>query len=57
MQGARFLEYSKTNIAKSSLELGGKTPAIVEADADLEKAAQLIVMSNNNQLWAVMYFC
>lgn len=43
--GRQILEYSKTNIAKSSLELGGKTPAIVEADADLEKAAQLIVMS------------
>jgi lactaldehyde dehydrogenase/glycolaldehyde dehydrogenase len=39
------LEYSQVNIAKSSLELGGKTPAIVEADADLEKAAREIVAS------------
>lgn len=43
--GRRVLEYSKTNIAKSSLELGGKTPAIVAADADLEKAAIDIVRS------------
>ena len=43
--GRRVLDYSKTNIAKSSLELGGKTPAIVAADADLEKAATDIVRS------------
>ncbi len=43
--GRQILEYSKANIAKASLELGGKTPAIVEPDADLEKAARLIVMS------------
>ena len=43
--GRRVLEYSKTNIAKSSLELGGKTPAIVVADADLEKAVTDIVRS------------
>jgi len=43
--GRRVLEYSKTNIAKSSLELGGKTPAIVAADADLDKAATDIVRS------------
>lgn len=43
--GRRVLEYSKTNIAKSSLELGGKTPAIVAADADLEQAASDIVRS------------
>ncbi len=43
--GRRVLEYSKTNIAKSSLELGGKTPAIVAADTDLEKAATDIVRS------------
>jgi acyl-CoA reductase-like NAD-dependent aldehyde dehydrogenase len=35
--GRRVLDYSKVNIAKSSLELGGKTPAIVAADADLEQ--------------------
>jgi len=43
--GRRVLDYSKVNIAKSSLELGGKTPAIVAADADLDKAASDIVRS------------
>lgn len=43
--GRKVLEYSQVNIAKSSLELGGKSPAIVEADADLEKAAGEIVAS------------
>ena len=43
--GRRVLEYSKTNIAKSSLELGGKTPAIVTADTDLDQAAADIVRS------------
>ena len=43
--GRKVLEYSQVNIAKSSLELGGKSPAIVEADADLEKAAREIVAS------------
>jgi lactaldehyde dehydrogenase/glycolaldehyde dehydrogenase len=43
--GRKVLEYSQVNIAKSSLELGGKSPAIVEADADLEKAAWEIVAS------------
>ena len=43
--GRRVLDYSKVNIAKSSLELGGKTPAIVAADADLEKAATDITRS------------
>ncbi len=43
--GRKVLEYSQVNIAKSSLELGGKTPAIVEADADLQKAAREIVAS------------
>ncbi|MFT5722087.1 MAG: lactaldehyde dehydrogenase/glycolaldehyde dehydrogenase [Motiliproteus sp.] len=43
--GRKVLEYSQVNIAKSSLELGGKTPAIIEADADLEKAAREIVDS------------
>ncbi|MBQ4828064.1 aldehyde dehydrogenase [Alteromonas sp. MMG017] len=45
--GRKVLEYSQVNIAKSSLELGGKTPAIVEPDADLEKAAREIVGSKN----------
>ena len=43
--GRRVLDYSKVNIAKSSLELGGKTPAIVAADADLDQAATDIVRS------------
>ena len=43
--GRRVLDYSRVNIAKVSLELGGKTPAIVAADADLEKAASDIVRS------------
>lgn len=46
--GRKVLEYSQVNIAKSSLELGGKTPAIVEADADLEKAAKEIVASRTS---------
>lgn len=43
--GRIVLEYCKANIAKPSLELGGKTPAIIEADADLEAAASAIVAS------------
>lgn len=43
--GRKVLEYSQVNIAKSSLELGGKSPAIVEPDADLKKAAAEIVAS------------
>ncbi|WP_069383228.1 aldehyde dehydrogenase [Halomonas caseinilytica] len=43
--GRKVLEYSQVNIAKSSLELGGKSPAIVEPDADLEQAARQIVAS------------
>ncbi|WEK11972.1 MAG: aldehyde dehydrogenase [Candidatus Pseudomonas colombiensis] len=43
--GRIVLDYCKANIAKPSLELGGKTPAIIEADADLEKAASDIVGS------------
>jgi lactaldehyde dehydrogenase/glycolaldehyde dehydrogenase len=43
--GRRVLDYSRANIAKSSLELGGKTPAIVAADANLEQAATDIVRS------------
>jgi lactaldehyde dehydrogenase/glycolaldehyde dehydrogenase len=43
--GRQVLEYSKANIAKSSLELGGKTPVIVEPDADLELAASEITSS------------
>lgn len=43
--GRKVLEYSQVNIAKSSLELGGKTPAIIAQDADLDAAAKGIVAS------------
>lgn len=43
--GRKVLEYSQVNIAKVALELGGKTPAIIEPDANLEKAAADIVRS------------
>jgi lactaldehyde dehydrogenase / glycolaldehyde dehydrogenase len=43
--GRIVLDYCKENIAKPSLELGGKTPAIIEPDADLEAAASAIVAS------------
>jgi lactaldehyde dehydrogenase/glycolaldehyde dehydrogenase len=43
--GRIVLDYCKENIAKPSLELGGKTPAIIEPDADLEKAASDIIAS------------
>src|ERR1700758_1952737 len=43
--GRKVLDYCKENIAKPSLELGGKTPAIIEPDADLEKAARELVGS------------
>ncbi|MFM0516010.1 MULTISPECIES: aldehyde dehydrogenase [Caballeronia] len=43
--GRKVLDYCKANIAKPSLELGGKTPAIVEPDADLQKAARELVAS------------
>ena len=43
--GRKVLEYAQVNIARSSLELGGKTPALIEADADLERAANDIAAS------------
>ncbi|MDF0605136.1 aldehyde dehydrogenase [Neisseriaceae bacterium TC5R-5] len=43
--GRKVLEYSQVNIAKSSLELGGKTPAIIEPDANLAQAANDIIAS------------
>lgn len=46
--GQAVLEYCKTNIAKPSLELGGKTPVIVEPDADLDMAAARIVAAKTN---------
>ena len=41
--GQTVLDYCKANIAKPSLELGGKTPVIVEPDADLDTVAAMIV--------------
>jgi lactaldehyde dehydrogenase/glycolaldehyde dehydrogenase len=41
--GQAVLDYCKVNIAKPSLELGGKTPVIVEPDADLDAVAAGIV--------------
>lgn len=41
--GQIVLDYCKANIAKPSLELGGKTPVIVEPDADIEAVAAMIV--------------
>ena len=43
--GRTVLDYCKANIAKPSLELGGKTPAIVAAYTDLAKAAAAIAAS------------
>ncbi len=41
--GARILKAAADTIKKVSLELGGKSPNIVFADADLEKAAAMAV--------------
>ncbi|KQS88040.1 MULTISPECIES: aldehyde dehydrogenase [unclassified Rhizobium] len=41
--GQTVLDYCKVNIAKPSLELGGKTPVIVEPDADLDLVARSII--------------
>lgn len=43
--GARIMEAAAKNITKVNLELGGKAPAIVCADADLELAATAITAS------------
>ncbi|MGJ3521428.1 aldehyde dehydrogenase [Nitratidesulfovibrio sp. D1] len=43
--GQRVIASSAQNITKTSLELGGKAPAIVCADADLELAAKAVVAS------------
>jgi lactaldehyde dehydrogenase / glycolaldehyde dehydrogenase len=40
--GRHVLEYCKENIAKPSLELGGKTPVLVAPDADIALAARVI---------------
>jgi len=43
--GRRMLDFSKVNIARVSLEMGGKTPAIITPSADLDKAVAAIVAS------------
>lgn len=43
--GQRVIRAAAENITKVSLELGGKAPAIVCADADLDLAVKSIVMS------------
>lgn len=51
--GKGVMEGAATHMAKVSLELGGKAPAIVCSDADIDAAAQAIVDSrvdNNGQL-------
>jgi lactaldehyde dehydrogenase/glycolaldehyde dehydrogenase len=41
--GQTVLDYCKANIAKPSLELGGKTPVIVEPDADLDVVTRSVL--------------
>lgn len=51
--GRRIIEASTVNIKKLQLELGGKSPDIVFADADLEKAvpgAAMGVFANSGQI-------
>ncbi len=43
--GQKIIEASAANITKTSLELGGKAPAIVCADADLDLAVKSVVAS------------
>lgn len=43
--GQRIIKASAANVTKVSLELGGKAPAIVCADADLDLAAQAVTAS------------
>lgn len=43
--GRKVMEAASQNITKVNLELGGKAPAIVFADADLDLAAKAIVAS------------
>ena len=46
--GRQMLEFSKVNIARVSLELGGKTPAIITPSADLDAAIPAIVGSKTS---------
>jgi lactaldehyde dehydrogenase / glycolaldehyde dehydrogenase len=46
--GRAVLDYCKANIAKPSLELGGKTPVIIEPGADLDAVASQLVAAKTN---------
>lgn len=46
--GQAVLEYCKVNIAKPSLELGGKTPVIIEPGTDLDAVAARIVSAKTH---------
>ncbi|GAB2642653.1 aldehyde dehydrogenase [Gordonia jinhuaensis] len=51
--GSKIMESASRNVTKVTLELGGKAPAIVAADADLDLAVEMIAMSrlmNNGQV-------
>jgi len=51
--GVKIMAAAAPNITKVSLELGGKAPAIVFADADLKLAADCVIQSrigNNGQI-------
>lgn len=43
--GKKVMEAASSNVTKVNLELGGKAPAIVLEDADLDKAVQYIIDS------------
>jgi acyl-CoA reductase-like NAD-dependent aldehyde dehydrogenase len=43
--GTRILQQSAPNIARVALELGGKSPCVVFADADLDRAAEELPMA------------
>jgi lactaldehyde dehydrogenase/glycolaldehyde dehydrogenase len=46
--GQAVLDYCKVNIAKPSLELGGKTPVIIEPDTDLASVAARIIAAKTH---------
>ena len=54
--GVSVMEYASANLTRLSLELGGKNPAIVFGDADLEKATRGVlsgIFTNAGQMcWA-----
>lgn len=46
--GRAVMDYAKANIAKTSLELGGKTPVLVGPDADVADVARRLVANKTN---------